>query len=597
MSSLLDPSNSFNENQANALFGKGKIGEAEEIYRRIVLSGEASHNVYLKLAIISGKRGDVDEMIEFLNLGLSIESNCPESHFLLGTALKVKDKINHAIDSFEKAIELNPKYPQAYFNLGNCQMHKGDFNKAIDLYHKAISINSKYPQAYFNMAKALIQKGDLEQAIDSYDRALLLDPSYIEALINLGTALIDYGDLKSAINTFNKALKIDSKSFLAYNNLGTALLENGDTIDAICSIKKAIIINSKYAEAYFNLGNAFHEKGEFFNSVRAYKMSLYIRPDYPSATFSLSLVELLLGDYDSGLKNFESRFMAKGFAVPHVIPDLGKWDGEVLSNDGKLIVVSEQGLGDTIQFMRYVKYLRDQKVKVVFCAQEALHGIIKSSKIDPSPVTPEEGRLLDEGKWISLLSLPKYLNVRPSNPLLNKPYIYTYNYLIEKWKNILSNHNKPIIGINWQGNPLTEKRTLKGRSMPLELFSMLDSENKVSFLSLQKGFGLFQLDSCSFRNKFVDSQEDINNNWDFLETSAIIANCKLIITTDTVIAHLAGGMGKETWLLLNNTPDWRWGINQINTFWYPSVRLFRQQQEGNWKEVVENISKQLRDRF
>ena len=593
----VDPPDSFIESDAHLLARKGRVEEAEEIYRQIVVGGGASHQVYGNLAVIAGMRGDADEMINLLKKALSIQPNFPEAHCMLGTALKGKAKINEAINSFEKAIELKPKYPEAYFNLGNCQIHKGEFNKAIDSYYQAINLNSNYPQAYFNLANALIKRGKIEEAIDSYDRALLINPSYIEALINLGTTLIEFGDIKSAIDSLEKALKINSNSFIAHNNLGTALLADGDIEGAINNIQKAILINSEYAEAYFNLGNALHEKGELYNSLSAYKKALEIKPDYHSARFSLSLVQLLLGDYKSGLENFESRFMAKGFAIPHAIPNLKKWEGEALKNNERLIVISEQGLGDTIQFMRYVKYLSVKKIQVIFCAQKVLHGLIKASKINPSPITPNKANILKEGKWISLLSLPKYLNVRPDYPLVSEPYIYTYDYLIKKWSNILSNQNKPIIGINWQGNPSIEKRNLKGRSITLEMFSALDIEKKYSFLSLQKGYGLNQLQSCSFKNKFVDSQEEINNKLDFLETSAIISNCDLIITTDTVIAHLAGGMGKETWLLLSNIPEWRWGINQIDTFWYPSIKLFRQSKKGNWNELMENISSELRARL
>ena len=593
----VDSANLFNEDHAHALVSEGRTRDAKEIYRRIVLAGGASHKVYGNLAVICGMEGDTDEMIRLLNIALSIKPNYPEAHCNLGTALRGKGKINEAIDSFQKAIELNSEYPQAYFNLANCQMQKGEFNKAIDLYNQAINYNSNYPQAYFNLANVLIKTGDLEGAIDSYDRALLINPSYIEALINLGTALIDYGELESAISSFKKALRINQTSFLAHNNLGTALLEYGDIEGAIHSIQKAISINSGYAEAYFNLGNALHAQGKLDNSISSYKKAIEIRNNYPSANFNLSLVQLLLGDYESGLENFESRFFAKEPAIPHAIPNLEKWEGETLSNNEKLIVVSEQGLGDTIQFMRYVKYLREKNIQVIFCAQEALHGIIKASKIHPSPITPNEANLLKEGKWIPLLSLPKYLNVRPANPLVIEPYIDTYDYLIKKWENILSNQDKPIVGINWQGNPKVEKRTLKGRSLPLELFSLLDNKDKITFLSLQKGFGADQFRTCSFKDKFVKSQEDINNNWDLLETSAIILNCDLIITTDTVIAHLAGAIGKETWVLLSNIPEWRWGMNRIDTFWYPSIKLFRQKQKGNWNKLIGNVSTQLRDKF
>ena len=243
--------------------------------------------------------------------------------------------------------------------------------------------------------------------------------------------------------------------------------------------------------------------------------------------------------------------------------------------------------------MRYIPYLRSQGVDVSFCAQEKLHSLIKASGIDLNPLTPTHANTVSEGKWIPLLSLPKYLKVRPQKPIISEPYIFSTNELKKKWKNMLSTEKRPIIGINWQGNPNAEYASAKGRSLPLEHFHNVALKNNVTLLSLQKGYGSEQLDHCSFKNKFVQCQEQIDSTWDFLENAAIIENCDLIITSDTSIAHLAGGMGKETWLLLKFFPDWRWGVKGESTFWYPSMKLFRQKERHNWKEVMERVANAL----
>ena len=165
--------------------------------------------------------------------------------------------------------------------------------------------------------------------------------------------------------------------------------------------------------------------------------------------------------------------------------------------------------------------------------------------------------------------------------------------LNKKWKHILSTENKPIIGINWQGNPTAEKNYNKGRSLPLETFSTLARNNNFKFLSLQKGFGSEQLDHCSFKNKFVDCQPEINATWDFLENASIIENCDLIITSDTAIAHLAGALGYPTWVALKKIPEWRWMLDGYESPWYPSMKLYRQKERGNWEEIFETIKKDL----
>ena len=225
-----------------------------------------------------------------------------------------------------------------------------------------------------------------------------------------------------------------------------------------------------------------------------------------------------------------------------------------------------------------------------------LHCLIKSSGIDPSPLTPEQANKVTEGQWIPLLSLPRLLKVNPEDPIITEPYIKTTEELTAKWAAILGEEDRPIIGINWQGNPNAEKSSLRG-TRALETFAPVADNSQISLLSLQKGFGSEQLETCSFKDRFVNCQDQINKTWDFLESAAIIANCDLVITSDTYVAHLAGGMGKTTWLLLQKVPDWRWGLGKETTFWYPSMRLFRQTERENWDEVMERVEEALQEHF
>jgi hypothetical protein len=193
------------------------------------------------------------------------------------------------------------------------------------------------------------------------------------------------------------------------------------------------------------------------------------------------------------------------------------------------------------------------------------------------------------------------LQIRPDRPLITEPYLFTTEAAAARWKQILGadlphEHRSEqgcLVGIHWQGNPVAEQAELRGRSLPLEAFSPLAAERACTFLSLQKGFGSEQLDGCSFRDRFDTCQLQVNETWDFVETAAIIAHCDLIITSDSAVAHLAGGMGKRTWLLLHQVPDWRWGLDGERTFWYPSMRLFRQREAGNWSELMQRVAAAL----
>jgi hypothetical protein len=308
---------------------------------------------------------------------------------------------------------------------------------------------------------------------------------------------------------------------------------------------------------------------------------------------------LISGDYRNGWEGYECRAMKKKDASkPHAHPQCSHWDGGALADENnQLLLVSEQGLGDTLQFMRYAICLRNQGIAVSLCAQAKLHTLIQASGLNPSPLTPDQANQVTEGHWIPLLSVPRHLEVSPANPIIIGPYIKTTDELIDKWKNILSTEQRPIIAINWQGDPKTETANLKGRSLPLEDLAPIAATTTASLLSLQKGFGSEQLKTCSFKDCFVNCQNQINETWDFLETAAIIANCDLVITSDTSVAHLAGGMGKTTWLLLKKVPDWRWGLEGDTTFWYPSMRLFRQSEHGNWHGVMVRLAEALQNHF
>jgi hypothetical protein len=304
------------------------------------------------------------------------------------------------------------------------------------------------------------------------------------------------------------------------------------------------------------------------------------------------MAELKCGQFESGFLNYEARFeMRNGTDCLEAIPNCPRWDGRQRRAGMPLLLVAEQGLGDTFQFMRYAIPLRQQRLQVSLCAPQKLHGLIQASGIDPLPLTPDQARQVGEGYWAPLLSVPRLLGVSPQNPIITHPYISTTPDLIEKWKTILANEPRPLIGINWQGNPAHEKTNNVGRSLPLDAFSALAAKTNGAFISLQKGYGAEQLDTCSFRDHFVTCQQQISDTWDFLEISAIIANCDLVMTSDTSVAHLAAGMGQKVYMLLKKHPEWRWLLDGESTFWYPSMKLIRQSERGDWAGVIDRVLK------
>ena len=582
-----------------ALKQQGNLDAAIASYNKALQLKPNFPDAHNNLGIALKEQGDIDAAIACYNKALQLKPIFLDAHINLGNALKQQGDLTAAIASYNTALQLKPNFPEAHNNLGIALKEQGDLDAAIASYNTAVQLKPNFPEAHNNLGNALKEQDNLDAAIASYNTALQLKPNYPEAHNNLGTALREQGDLDTAIASYKTALQLKPNYPDAHYNLGIALKEQGDLDAAIASYSSALQLNPNYPDAHINQGNAHREQGDLDAAIASYNIALQLKPNEADAHWNSSLTMLLMGDYKNGWDKYEWRSkQAEEHSKPHAFPTCDQWSGNVALNQAsQLLLVTEQGLGDTLQFMRYVTALRNKGLSVSFSAQSKLHSLIQTSGIDPSPLTPEQANQVVDGNWIPLLSVPRHLEVSPKNPIITEPYIKTTEGLTSKWAGILSAEQKPIIGINWQGNPKAEKTGLRGRSLALEVFSPITGSSQISLLSLQKGFGSEQLETCSFKDRFVSCQDQVNATWDFLETAAIIANCDLVITSDTSVAHLAGGMGKTTWLLLHKVPDWRWGLEGETTFWYPSMRLFRQTERGNWDEVMERVAEALQKYF
>ncbi len=583
--------------QALKFHTEGNILEAEKYYQYFINQGFNDHMVFSNYGAILRDLGKLKEA-EFSNRkAIKLKPDYAIAHYNLGNILNDLGKLKEAESSLRKAIELNPNFAEANYNLGLILKNLGNLKEAELSTRKAIELNPNFAAAYSNLGGILNDLGNLQDAELSYRKAIKLNPNFAEAYSNLGNVLRDLDNLEEAELSTRKAIKLNPNFAAAYNNLANVLIDLNNLQGAELSTRKAIEIKPDFALAHSNLGYILSNLGQLQEAELSTRKAIELKPDFADAYFNLSYIELIKGNYQCGLENYEFRFKKKQPVIPHANPNIQIFNTKKLVKGEKLLVVSEQGLGDTLQFMRYVPYLKNQGLDISFCALETLHALIQASGIDPNPLTPEQANKVSDGRWIRLLSLPKYLKVSPENPIVSNPYIYSTNEFKQKWKKILSKEKRPIVGINWQGNPNAEKRGLRGRSLPLETFSTLARNKNLKFLSLQKGFGLEQLDHCSFKDKFVESQSQINSTWNFLEIAGIIENCDLIITSDTSIAHLAGGIGKQTWLLLKYVPGWIWGLQGENTFWYPSMTLFRQKEKENWNEVINRVDFELNSFF
>ena len=480
---------------------------------------------------------------------------------------------------------------EIYYYLSTLYKFKGEFDKAIKYLKKALKISSDDQNLYFNLGLIFLEQNNFEDAIDSFKKGLEIEPNNISALLNLANIYEENSELELAIKVVKKCMSIcgnDPKVIFAYGNILQSQERYNESLE---QYKKVLSIDQNFLKAKTNIGLILHKKGRIDEGLKFFKNLLKEHGSVPRFEQHLSHLLLLKGNYKEGLEKYEFRLKVnkKNYNIPR---DLEILENQKFSRNQKLLVLSEQGLGDTIQFSRYLIPLRNQGIDIVFCVQEKLKELIKVSNLANKVYSENHFPKLLNAKWIPLLSIPRILGVTPDNPILNKPYIKPPEKKIYEWRKILKINKKPIVGINWQGNPDTEKSHLKGRSLKLDFFREIALQD-INLISLQKGFGTEQLDKSPFKNKFIKIQNEITQNWNFIDNASIIFNCDLVITNDTVVAHLSGAMGIETWLLLQKIPDWRWGMNSEKSFWYPKTKLFRQEKLNNWNEVLANVLLEL----
>ena len=503
-----------------------------------------------------------------------------------------ENKLKEASKALSHLIEQGSKKEFVFARYAAIERQLGNLEDAIALLTELTKIKPGSASNHLNLGTCLHENGDYPRACLEFKKAISLKGDFAGAHLNLGASLNASGDAENAIKAYKDALAINPNLAEAHNNIGNALRNLCRHQEAITHYQKSILIEPGDSNTFYNLGICLQETENYEDALSAYDNAIKLAPNSSDAYWNSAQLLLAFGNYELGLKYYEWRFKKDN---KYRLPQIPPWNGDTKTKD-TIFLMSEGGLGDTLHFMRYIAPLKESGVSTKICAPEKLHGLIKNSGLDSEPLGAEAAQTVKHGQWVSLMSLPQRLGVNPTNPIINGEYIQTTDRLRHKWEKIIHPNGRhlPVIGIHWQGNPNAEKTYLKNRSIPLEKFSKIAINNpNIKFLSLQKGPGSEQLTECSFLDRFAECQELVDSTWDFLESAAIISNCDLVITNDTACAHLAGGMGMETWLLLAKFPEWRWGLSGDSSFWYPSMRLFRQTTNGDWDSLMETVSTAL----
>jgi tetratricopeptide (TPR) repeat protein len=504
---------------------------------------------------------------------------------LLGT---VKAELNHfgeAYRLFGAAAKVNPQSPQAWANLG-LALHalKRDAD-ALNCFDKAIALAPGDVAMINNRANALLSLDRAGEALEGFRDVLARAPQHGEARLNSGIALAALGRPEAALAEFDLALTQMPGHPGAHFNRGLALYDVGRYVDAIEAHDAVLAVASDHAAAWLNRGRALAALNRYDEAIASYDKTLALRKDDADANFMASLALLTLGDYRRGLQKYEWRWRRTGMPEQK---SRGRplWRGEYPLTRKTVLLHAEQGLGDTIQFARYVPLLVGGGANVLLEVQPELTTLMATlaggAKIIARGEAPPPFDV-----HCPLGSLPLALKTELGTVPADIPYLTADAAHLEKWAARLGARERLRIAIAWAGN--ASHLNDRNRSIPFAKLAPLFSA-QAQFVSIQRevrGEDAAALASESRVTHIGDALES------FADTAAVVAQCDLVIVVDTAVAHLAGALGRPLWVLLPMTPDWRWTLDGATSRWYPSARLFRQSALGDWDGVIARIGEAL----
>jgi len=572
--------------RGNALMELKRPEDALASYdRAIALKPDYAEAYYNRsIALTDLKR--LEAALASYDRAIALKPDYAEAHNNRGNALKNLRRLEEALASYDRAIALKPDYAEAHNNRGNALKDLKRPEEALASYDKAIELKPDYAEEHNNRGNALMELKRPEEALASYDRAIALKPGFAEARCNRGNALMELKRPEEALSSYDRAIALKPDFAEARCNRGNALMELKRPEEALSSYDRAIALKPDFAEAHCNRGNALKDLKRPEEALASYDSAIALKPDYAEAHWNQSLCMLLMGRFEQGLRQYEWR---KKLDEPLGLRSYPQplWLGEENITDKILFVYWEQGLGDTIQFCRYVKLVEARGAKVIMSVQQPLRGLLKQISPTIQIIGPNEAPT-DFDYHCPLLSLPLALGTTLETIPAERQYIKADEELRSVWSVRLPPRTKPRIGLVWSGG--TVYKSDHNRSTELKTFLPILSTD-ADWICLQKEVkqkDLAVLRQVSGITYFGDDVGDFSN------TAALLDLMDLVITTDTNIPHLAGAMGKPVWILLSYNPDWRWLLDRNDSPWYRSARLFRQQQIGNWVGVIDQVKSELR---
>ncbi len=578
-------------NRTVALLDRQSLDQTIASLQNEIEAKPTDYALRVQLAMCLQRSKQPHEALSHIETAANIMSNNFDVRLLHASILF---DLGRPLDCLKQLRVLAEAHPQmaTVWKLSSIAFTKiGRHIEALQAITRALQLDPNDAESLFQRAAALEAAGNLNEAVEAYRLVLRHQPQNPSIHSNLGVVLKRLGDRESAIHEWSEALQYQPQYYEALMNRGLAFLE-AEAWDA-AERDIALVLDRKPAdqEALFAAATIAHRRGALEAARLRYQRLLTSHPDHARGVWNLGLLELSVGQFELGWPMYEARQRQEEFKAtysrPIPYPRLSSLES---ARGGTILLLHEQGLGDTLQFCRFAKLLRQHAAKVTVLAPKSLHRVLLSSgNINDVVSEIQTDEHYDNFEY--LMSLPRHAgSTLEALKMLTPPYLFADPELIAAWKTRLQHIEGPRIGAMWSGGTLSK---IKGRSITLEAFmSMIPSG--ISVISLQKE--IKETDQALINHAaHIHHYGDLQT--DFADAAAMIENVDLVISVDTSVAHLAAAMGKETWIVLPHAADWRWMTVRNDSPWYPTATLYRQKNQDDWTNVIQEVRRELSRRF
>jgi tetratricopeptide (TPR) repeat protein len=500
-----------------------------------------------------------------------------------GAVLRKLKRFEEALASYERLLAVRPNDVEALNNRGVVLQELKRFEDARTSYEAALAVQLEHAASLKNRGAVLRQLKRFEDALASYEQALALQPDDTEALNERGATLRELKRFEEAISSYNRVLAVEPDNALALRSRGDVFLEQQLPGEALASYDEALASSPADAASLNNRGFVLQRLKKFQEALASFERAIAIDPNLALAYWNEALLRLLLGDFEGGWRKYEWRWslddlapLKRDFVQP-------LWLGKDDLARKTILLHAEQGFGDTIQACRYASLVAQRGARVVLEVQPTLKALM-SELVGPVQVLARGEPLPAFDFHCPLMSLPLAFGTLVDTIPADVPYLDAPADRLELWNARLPRSRLLLVGLVWTGK--SSHRTNTIRSIPFERLDPILSLPGIQLVSLQKDMPAADAASLRAYSGIIDLGADLR---DFADTAAVVSQLDLIISVETAMAHLAGAMGKPVYIPLADSPDWRWLLTREDSPWYPTARLFRQQQPGNWSDVIRRI--------